>query len=217
MNKNDYLKKFKRSMEAMLPKAMAFPWHDEEAYRMWLAQTHYIVRHTSHFVCLAAGLTPVENREEHYHLIEHLKEEEHHDLLLVSDLKHFDVKVEDYPELPETALVWQNLYYWLSLRKPRSILGHSLCIEGLAGHAGPQLMPRLRKIYPEEAIRFLIVHFEADKKHFEQGMQLLQSFDLADLQDISRVQDQSSVLYLNMLAAITEHCRRGTGSGSAAA
>jgi hypothetical protein len=194
--------KFSNNVKAMEEPALEFSWEDQEIYKMWLAQTFYIVRHTSHFICIAAGLVPVENRVEHYHMIEHLKEEEHHDALLVRDLASFGTEYSAYPELPETQMVWQNLYYWLSLRKPRAILGHSLCIEGLAGSIGDRLLPRMRARYHNKGISFLHLHFEADKLHFEQGLDLMKSFPNEDLNDIATVQAQSSILYTGMLKAI---------------
>lgn len=205
MDFKKYERTFIANVKAMEKNVMAFNWEDPSVYQMWLSQTYYIVRHTSHFVCLAAGLVPVENRDEHYHLIQHLREEQNHDLLLVNDLKYFNSKFNDFVELPETALVWQNLYYWLSLRKPRAILGHSLCIEGLAGYVGYKVVERLSKTLPSKATQFLKVHFEADQKHFEEGLSLMSSFCEEDLADILQVQTQSSTLYLNMLNKIEDY------------
>lgn len=207
MSFKEYEKAFINNVKAMESNVMEFSWEDSYVYQMWLSQTYYIVRHTSHFVCLAAGLVPVENRDEHYHLIQHLREEQNHDLLLVSDLKYFNQKFDDFVELPETALVWQNLYYWLSLRKPRAILGHSLCIEGLAGYVGHKVVERLQKTLPPKATQFLKVHFEADQKHFEEGLSLMKTFSNEDLEDILKVQMQSSSLYLNMLRKVEEYAR----------
>ncbi|MBC7420042.1 MAG: iron-containing redox enzyme family protein [Bdellovibrio sp.] len=206
MDFKNYRTQFIDKIESMIPTVNAFNWEDENHYQMWLAQTYYIVRHTSHFICMAAALTPVEARAEHYHLVNHLKEEEHHDVFLVKDLASFGKKFSDFPQLPETELTWQNLYYWLSQRKSRSILGHSLCIEGLAGITGETLLKRLRNTYPAKALKFLELHFEADKDHYLQGLELIEGFDKESLEDIKKVQEQSAVLYLNMLSAISKYC-----------
>lgn len=217
MKIEQYQKDFQKQIDLMSPQMLDFHWENPEVYETWLAQTFFIVRHTSHFICMSAALIPVENRSEHYHMIEHLKEEEHHDMLLIKDLEFFNKKPSDFAELPETTLVWQNLYYWLSLRKPRSILGHSLCIEGLAGQIGTSLVKKLQKVYPKEAYQFLELHFEADKKHFEQGLELMKAFDKDDLEDIKLVQKQSSILYLNMLNAIMRNVVQVQTHKSAAA
>lgn len=202
MNAEAMKKEFEKQIQQMAPIVLEYPWDNPEFYQNWLAQTYFIVRHTSHFICMSAAIVPVENRAEHYHMIEHLKEEENHDLLLKSDLDFFDRSITEFSELPQTSLVWQNLYYWLSIRKPRSILGHSLCIEGLAGYIGKDLTQKLNKFYPSQACQFLEVHFEADKKHFEQGLELIQKFPQEDISDIFLVQKQSMILYLNMMEKI---------------
>src|SRR4051812_48763357 len=122
----DLKKAFDSAIDLAAKQIQVFPWENREAYLQWLAQTYYLVRHTTRFLCLSAARAPIDKRELHYGFVKHLGEESNHDIPLINDMKKLGAAPDQYPELPQTRLLRNNQYYWLDNGGVYSLMGYSL-------------------------------------------------------------------------------------------
>lgn len=180
------------------------PWHDPEFYKMWLAQTHYLIRHTTKLLALAAAYVKVENRDHHYVMLEHIKGELHHDLMPLKDLKDFGAHISEFPELPETEMIHQLQYYWIAHENPLSLCGYAFLLEGAAKFFGPQLLKNLQEKYGSKGSLFLKVHVTVDQDHYEEGSQFLNTLNLEECRYILRNMQQSNILYSRMIDRVKD-------------
>ena len=146
-----------------------FPWENQEAYAQWLAQTYFYVRHTMTMICMVAADHGAKRPEAFRQTLHHLAEERDHDLLLIRDLDHLDLKIENFQESIETSLFYQNQYYMIQNQGPESHLGYALLLEGMCAKYGPEVLRRVTKAYGREGSTFLDVHVSADQGHAEAG------------------------------------------------
>lgn len=180
---------------------MALPLEQKETYACWLAQTYFIVRHSTRFLTLAASNIPIENRNLHYNMIHHLKEELNHDLVAISDLKELGYSPFDFAELTPTSLLYQTQYFWLNYRPVTSLMGYALLLEGLASKYGPAILARV-SCHGKRSTAFLKLHCEVDKDHFQDGLKSLESVAPSDWPDIKKNVEQSGRLYLQLIQDI---------------
>jgi hypothetical protein len=173
-------------------------WENPSAYSLWLAQTYYLVRHTTRLLCLAAANTPVDNRELHYSFVKHLKEESHHDRPLDQDLKQMNCKATDFPELKETRLLMHNQYYWLQTGNVYALTGYSLLLEGLSVRCIPSMLKRLDSAGFSKATAFLRLHVEVDQKHYAHGLEDLGKMPAESKKQVLQNLEESSFLYTQM-------------------
>lgn len=192
----------REEINALGGKMVEAPWHDPEFYKMWLAQTHYLIRHTTKLLALAAAYVKVENRKHHYVMLDHIKGELHHDLMPLKDLKDFGADISEFPELPETEMIRQLQYYWISHENPLSLCGYAFLLEGAAKFYGPQLLKSLQAKYGTKGSLFLKVHVTVDQEHYEEGSLFLDTLNLEECQYIIRNMQQSNILYSRMIDRI---------------
>lgn len=205
MNKQVILNEmFATHVRSLGEKALAFPWDDRFAYANWLAQTYYYVAHTTTLVCLVAAKFGAKNRDGHYHALHHLTDERGHDQMALQDLESLGFTLHDFPELPETALFYQNQYYMIQHEGAFAHLGYSLCLEGLASIHGPELNRRAQKAHGKKACLFLDTHATLDQDHYREGASELHKLSEADAQSVVKNLEQSAWLYGLML----ERCAR---------
>lgn len=150
------------------------PWEDKGFYTTWLAQTYFYVAKTTPLIALACAKTPTTRSKLHYRFIEELTEERGHELLLLRDLKNFDMDISEFTELPPTAMFYQSLHYMISEQSPATIISFSLTLEGLASKRLHNICDRVEKAHGKNAVGFLKLHCEVDQKHFEQAMPVLE-------------------------------------------
>ncbi len=193
---------FEKHIDELGAKFLKFAWDKPEVYADWLAQTYYFVRHTTTFMSLAAAGFGADNREKHYGLLNHLKDELGHDILLLNDLRHLDREVSEFSELPETSIFYQNQFYMLEHMGPASHLGYSLCLEGVAAKFCPIVYRQLARQYGEKAAEFIHVHANVDVDHYAHGAAELKHLNDFESSAVQRNLEQSAILYGFMLEKI---------------
>lgn len=196
--------------------AMTCPWDDKEFYSDFLAQLYFYVQHTTRLIAFRAARTSVNHRESHYEILQHLKEEFHHDKLLVNDLRALNKKISDFTEYPETSLIYQSQYYFIQNFPESSHLGFSLLIEGFAATAGPKIVKILRQYYPSKACTFLHTHATVDQDHYHVGIEAMAKVPKEELVYINKNILQSFFLYSSMIKKILAESKKNHSHRSAA-
>ena len=179
----------------------AFPLEQPAAYSAWLAQTYFLVRHTTRFLTIGASNAPLSDRALHYDMIHHLKGELHHDQVALDDLTAMGHSVSEYPELIETSLLYQTQYYWLDKHEVSSLMGYALMLEGLACEYGKTMIDK-SAVHGKKATAFIRLHAQVDVGHFADGLKSLEQYPDVEHEAIIRNLDQSTRLYIGMLDAI---------------
>ncbi|KHD87672.1 MAG: hypothetical protein OM95_13045 [Bdellovibrio sp. ArHS] len=196
-----------REIKALGDKIMDCPWENPEFYKGWLAQTYYLIRHTTKFLALSAARLPVDDRDHHYAMIHHIQEELNHDFMPLKDLENLGGTLEQYPELPETEMLRQLQYYWIEFENPLSLCGYAFLLEGAAKFHGPRLLEVLEQHYGKKATVHLRVHSVVDQDHYEEGKKFLETLSEKDCDYIAKNLLQASVLYTRLVERLAEQCK----------
>src|SRR4051794_31567590 len=106
--KTAHLEQFLKTGQVAL---IQFPWEDKIKYGCWLAQTYHMVKYTTRFASLTAGNLPLADEKIHQGLLNHLREENHHEKLAESDIKNLNLSLSSFPFQLETKLLIQNQFY----------------------------------------------------------------------------------------------------------
>lgn len=182
------------------------PWDKKEFYKGWLAQTYYLIRHTTKFLALSAARLPVDERNHHYVMLHHIEGELNHDFMPLKDLQNLGGNIQDYRELPETEMIRQLQYYWIEFENPLALCGYAFLLEGAAKYYGPSLLEMLEKNYGKAATVHLRVHAVVDQDHYEEGKKFLEGLSEKDCEVIAKNLQQSSLLYVRMMERLAEEC-----------
>jgi hypothetical protein len=205
------LENFKRDADAELKKlaeAMShFPWENKRAYADWCAQTYYYVCHSTRLLALASGHCAVADQPLHRRFIDHLTEEKGHEKLASNDVKNLGLKLEDYPERPQTALFYQNQYYWLSRNDGKTIFGWIIALEGNAVYAGKPAFDRAIQSHGRGTASFLKVHSEEDVDHLQKAFDFVENFSESELLKAKKNLAQSIFLYVDILNSIAAEAK----------
>ncbi len=204
MSTEKIMNAFEKEVHNLCENVNNFNWEDQNNYAYWLAQTYYLVRHTTRFIGLAAGNSHLEDRERHYMWVNHLKEESHHDLVALKDLEKLGYKIDNIPLMMSADMISSLQYYFLERCEASSLMGYALCLEGLASIQGPKLLTRLEAIYDKKVVGFIRLHAEVDQHHFKDGLELLKGLPDQEQNDIIRNLQMSVVLYSKMLEEINQ-------------
>lgn len=181
---------------------LGFPWEDKLAYAEWLAQTYYMVNHSTRLVALAGAYAPLERNTLHARFVDHSKEERGHQLIAISDIKNLGYDVKDFPCLLPSACMYQVQYYWIQHRGPASFFGYTLALESLAFEFGPELYRRASTAHGQEAAKFLKCHSDADVEHMEKAEKEIKQLNPSELQLACDNLLLSTSLYRAMLTEI---------------
>jgi pyrroloquinoline quinone (PQQ) biosynthesis protein C len=176
-----------------------FPWENKTAYGYWLSQTYYFVRHTTSFLGLTASRFGHRRRDLQYRQIHHLRGEANHDLLLLKDLEALGLNLEAFPELAETASLYQSQYYFIEHEYPAAHYAYAFLLEGLAAKKIELFYDRLERTYSPDAYSFLRVHMIEDRDHFEEGLSALDFLSEPEMDAFRRNLHQTAYLYVQML------------------
>ena len=190
---------------------LTFPWENKTAYGNWLAQTYYFVRHTTSFLGLTASRFGHWRRDLQYRQIHHLRGEANHDLLLLKDLEVLGLNLEVFPELAETASLYQSQYYFIEHEHPAAHYAYAFFLEGLAATKIELFYGRLERTYSPDAYGFLRVHMIEDRDHFEEGLSALDFLSEPEVDAFRRNLHQTAYLYIQMLGHI-ERIAQGEGT-----
>jgi hypothetical protein len=144
---------------------LAFPMHERRAYGDFLAQIYYWVSHSTRLLALAASRLGTEHEPQHRRFLEHAREESGHHLYAERDLKHLDLRVDDFPELAPTAALYQTQYYLVEHVHPTALFGYIIVLEGMSVLCGREGWKRASAAFGEKAASFLRMHSDADENH----------------------------------------------------
>lgn len=192
---------FARESQKMIQAFVDFPWENEEAYAHWLAQSYYLVSHTTTYLCLTAGGMGVAHPEQHQFLLHHLREETNHELLALRDLENLGWDLTQTPETFEAQMMMQSQYYFIA-KSPFAHYGFFWLLEKMAAEAGPVVMKRLNKLYSPAAVTFLDLHAHEDVEHSREIGEAVSKFSPQVLQHVVRNLEQTGALYCAMLRGI---------------
>ncbi|WP_374073871.1 iron-containing redox enzyme family protein [Bdellovibrio bacteriovorus] len=206
MNKKQLATLMDGEIKALGEKLMNSPWENEEFYKGWLAQTYYLIRHTTKFLALSAARLPVEARDHHYAMLDHIKEELNHDFMPMKDLENLGGHVNQYRELPETEMIRQLQYYWIEFENPLALCGYAFILEGAAKFYGPRLLEVLESKYGKKATVHLRVHAVVDQDHYEEGQKFLATLSDKDCECIAKNMQQAGLLYIRMMERMAAEC-----------
>lgn len=204
MTKNEASKIIAEEIKILGDKMVHAPWGELEFYKSWLAQTYYLIRHTTKLLALSAAHLPVDGRDNHYTMLHHIEGELNHDLMPVKDLQDFGASVEQFPELPETEMIHQLQYYWIQYEHPLSLCGYAFLLEGAAKFFGPKLLELLEQQYGKKGSLFLRVHVTVDQDHYEEGAKFLETLSEKEYAFIVKNMKQSRLLYSRMIDGLIE-------------
>lgn len=174
-----------------------------EVYGNWLAQTYYYVRQVERMLSFAASKCPIpEQNDLQKQLIQSLKEEMHHDKMVLRDLKSFGYTLNDFPELLETRNFIQSLIYMIETWGPVVLIGYFMPQEGLACTKLISTYHKLRNHYGDKATEFLKVHCALDVDHYKEGIEYIKSLPESELLIVEKGVERSGELYLEMMKTI---------------
>jgi len=194
---------YNQTMEQTCQSLEEFPWEDMSCYTGWLAQSYYFVRHSTRLLALAAGSAPLESDHFHQRFIAHLREELGHEKLLLQDLSSLEQKIQDWPELLETTLFYEQQYFLVQKHGPGALMGWIIFLEGMASEFGPRVVERTRNL-SKASTRFLRLHSEEDVDHIQSAFSIIAQCEL-DQNPVFLYNFKSSQhFYLGMLRKISE-------------
>lgn len=196
-------KNFEVVIQKIIKAADEFPWDNEVAYAHWLAQTYYLVRHTTRFICLTAGHLGLEQEEFHQFLLKHLREETGHELLALNDLQDgLHWSVQDTPERIESQMMLQSQYFWIR-KNPFAHFGFFWVLERLSVERGGKIIPTIQKSFGKGTTSFLDLHSQEDITHVQTIFAKVSKIPNQYLQDLNLNIIQTGELYSKMLNEIT--------------
>ena len=183
---------------------LGFPWHDPLAYAMWLAQTFYMVNHSTRLVALAGAYCELDQNDLHARFVDHSQEERGHQKVAISDINVLGYKLEDLPQVYQSAAMYQIQYYWIQHRGPISFFGYTLALESLAGEFGPQLYKMTSEAHTAKAAKFLKLHSDDDVEHLKAAYEQIEKLDQKQAALVKENLELSSAIYRAMLQEVQE-------------
>lgn len=179
-----------------------FQWEDKQSYAKWCAHTYYYVCHSTRLLAHGAARASLSTPSLHRRFVDHLSEEKGHEKLVLNDLKKLGFSISQFREMPETALFYQNQYYWLNYHGAVPFLGWILALEGAAVRTCGAAHARVIKAHGASAGVFLKLHSEEDIEHLEKAMDAIKDLSGDSLALISQNFEQSCELYFSVLKRI---------------
>ncbi|HVK62579.1 MAG TPA: iron-containing redox enzyme family protein [Bdellovibrionales bacterium] len=176
-----------------------YPWEDPRAYAMWLAQTYYMVAHSTRLVALAGACVDLDQNNLHARFVDHSREERGHEKICITDLKAIGYELSELPQVYQSASMYQVQYYWIQHRDPIAFFGYTLALECLAENFGGRLHKILLERYGASAAKFIKLHSEADLEHTEAAYEQIDKLSEGELKLVRENLVLSSALYRGML------------------
>jgi len=187
---------------ARLDKAfMRYDWQSKEAYALYLAQTYRYICHSTKLLAYAAE---VANSDELKSCLEHhVSEEKGHEHWVSGDLKRLGFDLKDFPENPETKVLYDQIYEGIKREGPAAIVGYALALEGMSARVCPKLAPELTKMYGSKCSTFIKNHAEIDPGHAAESFEILKYFSDLEKRSIAKYIELSADAYLKFLDVIS--------------
>ncbi len=199
------IEKFTRScIKEMEQSCLELPWEDARTYGDWVAQTYFYVRHATRVLAKAAFRCTIEQEDLHKVFLKGINEEKNHEIMAVNDLKHMGLRLGDYYEYPETSAYYQTLYHLIDYNGPYELLGYFVNLEGLGAIGCDGFYDKIIKSHGEKAASFIKVHARIDARHFQEGIDLLNSLKPEQLKIVRHGLEISTPLYCNMIRRVTQ-------------
>ena len=176
----------------------------KEVYANYLAQTYHYVKHSTPLLALSAGLFEYSDRKYFRRFLTHISEENNHELLALKDLKRLGFEISDFPELPETKMLWEPQYYKVQNLDPLSLMGYIIPLELFAAKHLDGFLERVSKAHGEQTASFIRVHSDEDVDHVEKAMAILNEVDGKRKEHIVENIAQSSISYVRFLEALDQ-------------
>lgn len=176
-------------------------WENPALYKNWLAQTYYYTRHSTRMLAYAAGWSGPEKQHYYRRSVQHIQEEQGHDLIALNDLKLIGGDIREFPELSITRAFWEPQFYKVQ-KNPTSLLGYILALEVLSLQMCPAMHEMLLKTYPAEACRFVKIHGEDDPEHVQHALDQIEKCTLEEREDIFANFHQTRDIYTALLQNI---------------
>lgn len=180
------------------------PWEDPIFYANWLAQSYYFTRNVTRALAKAAAKCNHQENELHKMLVNGILEERNHDLIAMNDLKTMNQEVDHYDENPSTTAYYSTLMNLIEIDGPKSLLGYSVVLEGLAAEGADEMYARVEKSHGKAASKFLNLHITVDKSHFKDAMSEIAKLPSHDQAIIQRAIKSSAKLYNNLIQEVLE-------------
>ncbi len=199
--------KIRSCIKEMETACLELNWEDKETYSDFLAQTFYYVRNATRVLAKAAFKCSFEEEALHQILLQSINEEKCHEQLAVHDLEVLGHKVDDFCEYPETSAYYQTLYHLLDTQGPYELLGYFVTLEGLGAIGSDELYNRVIGSHGERSSSFIKVHARIDSRHFEEGLELINSLDSSKLEIVEHGLDMGTRLYCNLIRRISNQAK----------
>jgi hypothetical protein len=172
---------------------------NKELYANFLAQTYYYVAHSTKFLAFSAGLMGPEDRKYFNRFIKHISEENGHDLMAQKDLKNIGHELKEFPETPETRMLWESQYYKIQHLDAISLIGYIIPLEMLSAQYFPDFNKRVESVYGKKATSFVRVHAEEDEDHIEKAFKVLYDLSIERQEVIIKNMTQTAIAYTAMI------------------
>jgi thiaminase len=193
---------YQKEKREMIDGLKNFPWDSKRATGDYLAQTYYYVRHSEKFLALAAGLMNEEDRKYQRRFLQHLSEENAHDLMVKKDLESLGYSLDDFPERIETKMFWETQYFKIEHEDPMILMGYILLLEDIASEVCGLLAEKICQHHTKKASTFLRVHGEEDPHHVAEALGVIDSLAEARQRLVYSNLIQSQKAYVQMIQAI---------------
>lgn len=207
MSHQQLITEFENKIESTRKLLLGINWSDRGLYTEWLAQTYFFVKHTIGFMGTQVTRFNLISETSLAGILEHFREEQGHDRLLLNDLKHLKKEIGQFKEYPETRAFYQSQYYWIDYKHPDAHLGYSLFLEGLAAKIGPELFATITKQQGPNCGTFIKVHSDADLDHFADGCSELKRLSPELLGWVYENLEQTWVLYEAIIKKVSASYR----------
>ncbi len=182
----------------------AFTWDSKSAYANWVKQTLDYSCHTVSLLSLMVARTDIRvDSDMHRSRIVHTNEEIGHDEWAKDDIAALGFSPGDFPELPETRMLWEPQFFKCDRLSVEAVYGYTIILEQLAVERGAQIAEQVSQLADgEQCNRFLSGHSIADVEHVAKDLQRISAFPECCHQDVSDNMYQTGIAYRNMLEAI---------------
>lgn len=196
---------YQKEKHEMIECLKNFPWESKRSVGDYLAQTYYYVRHSEKFLALAASLMSEADRRFQKRFLQHLSEENAHDLMVKKDLENLGYFLEDFPERPETKMFWETQYFKIEHEDPMILMGYILLLEDVASEVCSYLSEMICQHHTKKASTFLRVHGEEDPHHVAEALGVIDSLAEPRQKLVYANLIQSQKAYKQMIQAIKEN------------
>lgn len=196
------LPSYKTSITSLSNAFIDYPWHDKMAYAEYLAQTYYYVCHSTRLLAASASRFSQEDQNLHKRFINHISEENSHELLALRDLQKLGYNINDFSELPQTKTLYEIQYYKIEHCDPAALMGYIVALEALAaGSEIKRIKEKVTALYGKDCAKFIQVHADNDPDHIEKAMKVVEDLKTNRLPEINSNIEQTVICFIDMLNA----------------